>query len=511
MFPYAPGRSTLNWLNPGGTLLNRLFVFALLAPALLARADEPTGQLDASPTLFTVMAALNMAGYDADLAHSHPLRQLVRDQLAKREIPSREKIREFVLHHHQSNDTDELSQYISFAASVGPAPDFDIKKRQVELPPDVVPIQDFAALLPEFYKEADIPSLWQMAQPYIESYIRIYHGPVVNAIQEVNAYLRQQSNGISRERFQIYIDLLEAPNNFQTRNYGFEYTVFIGPSLVSGLGQTAQPRTFDVRHSYLHYLLEPLATHYHEIVERKKALADHLERAGGLPDAFKQDFLLLMSESLIKAVEARLDNNPREVGEALHEGYIFAPYFAEKLPVYEKQESSMAVYYPDLVGAMDLVKEDQRLQSVNFNSRPTERPAVRVTTEKPLTGAEKTLNDADTLYASHQFDQARTTYLAVLSQTDQKPLQARAYGGMARIALAKNDPETAETLFQKDLDIGPDAEEHAWALFYLGRLALAAGERDHGIQLIQEALRLPGASDRARKAASDALQQIPNK
>ncbi len=488
--------------------MNRLFVFALLAPALLARADEPAGQLDASPTLFTVMAALNMAGYDADLAHSHPLRQLVREQLAKRDIPSLTKIRDFVIHHHQSTDTAELSQYISLAATIGPAPDFAISQRQVELPPDVAPIQEFAALLPAFYKEADIPSLWKMAQPYIESYIRIYHGPVLNAIQEVNAYLRQQTNGISRERFQIFIDLLEAPNNFQTRNYGFEYTVFIGPSVVSGIGQTAQPRTFDVRHAYLHYLLEPLATHYHEVIERKKALADHLERAGGLPISFKEDFLLLVSESLIKAVEARLDNNQREVGEALREGYIFTPYFAEKLPAYEKQESSMAIYYPDMVGAIDLVKEDQRLQSVTFNSRPTERPAVRVTTEKPLTGVEKTLDDAETLYTSRQYDQARTLYLAVLSQTDQKPLQAKAYGGMARIALAKNDPETAETLFQKDVDLGPEPEEHAWALFYLGRLALAAGERDHGIQLIQEALRLPGASDKARKAASDALQQI---
>ena len=29
------------------------------------------------------------------------------------------------------------------------------------------------------------------------------------------------------------------------------------------------------------------------------------------------------------------------IQEALKEGYILAPYFAEALPVYEKQESSM--------------------------------------------------------------------------------------------------------------------------------------------------------------------------
>ena len=142
-------------------------------------------------------------------------------------------------------------------------------------------------------------------------------------------------------------------------------------------------RTFDVRHAYLHYLLDPLSTRYQEILERKKGLVDHAQRAPALADSFKDDFLLLVTESLIKAVEARLDHQPEGIQAALREGYILAPYFAERLPVYEKQEQSMAFYYPDMVGAIDVVKEDKRLSAVEFNTEET----VRTVKSAPRTAA----------------------------------------------------------------------------------------------------------------------------
>ena len=75
------------------------FVFsAFLAIAAAAHAaPAELGQLDASPTLFTVMAALNAAGYDADLAprNNHPLRNAIRAELAKRNIPSLVRSRSF--------------------------------------------------------------------------------------------------------------------------------------------------------------------------------------------------------------------------------------------------------------------------------------------------------------------------------------------------------------------------------------------------------------------------------
>src|SRR5207247_1833164 len=104
-----------------------------------------------------------------------------------------------------------------------------------------------------------------------------------------------------------------------------------------------------------------------EILERKKSLVDHAVRAKALPDTYKEDFLLLATESLIKAVEARLDKRPETVQQALLEGNILTPFFAEQLPVYEKQEQSMQLYYQDMVSSIELVKEDARLSQVQFN------------------------------------------------------------------------------------------------------------------------------------------------
>jgi tetratricopeptide (TPR) repeat protein len=487
--------------------LYRLAFAAILAIVTSVRAATPDlGQLDASPTLFTVMAAINAAGYDADLAsgNNHPLRNAIRAELAKRDIPSLPAIKDFVNRHRRRNDTLELSQYVSFALTAGGPPDFAITMRDVEVPPDVSSMTELSSLLAAFYKQANIEDLWKRSQRSIDQYVERYHGPVSEAVLQVNSLLRQQTSGVRGSHFQILIEMQAAPNQIQTRSYGSQYTVVIAPS--------PEPRVFDVRHAYLHYSLEPLATRYEEILKRKKGLADHALRAQGLDESFRDDFLLLTTESLIKAIEARLDRKPEGVQQAVQEGYVLAAYFAEQLPVYEKQEQAMQLYYPQLVGAIDLVKEDARLSKVEFTKGPAARPAVK-TAPPPApparTGAAKTLDDAEELYKASDLEGAKKRFLDVLQQTDQKPLHAAAYYGMARIAAKQKDPETAERLFEKALELGPEPWVQAWALVYLGRLSMAAQDgAEAAAKYFQRALAVDGASDEARKAAQQGVQQI---
>ena len=46
-------------------------------------------------------------------------------------------------------------------------------------------------------------------------------------------------------------------------------------------------------------------------------------------------------------------------------------YFAEQLPIYEKQELAMSGYYKDMVQSIDVVKEEARLANVVFWIRRT--------------------------------------------------------------------------------------------------------------------------------------------
>jgi predicted negative regulator of RcsB-dependent stress response len=478
------------------------FVFpAILAAALAAQgAPAEPGQLDASPTLFTVMAAMNAAGYDADLAspNNHPLRNAVRAEIAKRDVPSLAALKAFFTQHRKANDTEELTQYISFALSAGAPPDFAMKKRDVELPPEVVTLSGLSPLLAAFYKEANIEDLWQRSQPAIEQYLDRYHGPVTNAVMQANAYLRQQSSGVKGWHFQIFIELLAPPNQTQVRSYGADYTVVVTPS--------PEPRIFDIRHAYLVYLLDPLATRYRETLERKKPLIDHAQRAQALGQIYKDDMLLLTTQSLVKAVEARLDHNPAAVSDALRQGFLLAPYFYESLPEYEKQEASMSLYYGDMVKAIDVVKEDARLSKVEFSKEAPVR-TVKVEQPAPLSGAAKSLDEAEGLYKQQDFAGAKKLFLDVLQQTDQKPMHAAAYYGLARIAVRQKDPETGQKLFEKTLQLEPEPFVKAWSLVFLGRLSQAAGEREQALKQYQDALQVQGASEEARKAAEQGVQQ----
>lgn len=501
--------------------MKQFVLAAILATIPVAHAQTPElGQLDASPTLFTVMAAINAAGYDAalDSPTNHPLRYAVRDELAKRSIPSLPALKQFFAKHHAHDDTAELTHYISYALTCAGPPDFAIKKRDVDVPPDVRALDGFSPLLRAFYKEADIPSLWRRSQPAINQYIELYHKVVVSSVEQVNAYLRAANYGYRDIRFQVLIELLAAPNQVQVRSYGAEFTLVITPS--------AELRSFDLRHSYLVYLLDPLATRYQEILQRKEGLRDHVMRARALPDAAREDFQMLTTESLVRAVESRLDHRPDYVEQALHLGYILTPFFAEHLPLYEKQEMAMQVYYPTLVGSIDLLKEDARLMAVDFSKEPEVRtvkaaapaPAEALTVQGPA----KTLADAEQAYQARDLEKAKSNFLDLLRQTDVQSMHAKAYYGLARIAALQRDPETAERLFQKTLDLDPEPADKAWTLVYLGKLAMAAREndkqqgetamadhdRDHAVQYFQEALQVEGASDSARAEAQKSLQAI---
>jgi predicted negative regulator of RcsB-dependent stress response len=450
-----------------------------------------------------VSSSSNAAGYDAGLAspNSNPLRAAIRASLAKRTIPSLAALKVFFEQHRRTNDTAELSQYISFALTAGGPPDFAVKMREVDIPPDVTPLLALSPLLAAFYKEAGIEELWAGAQPAIDQMIAPYHAPASEAVLQINAYLRQPTSGFRGRHFQIFVEPLAAPNQVHSRSYGNEYTIVVTPS--------ASPRLAEVRQAYLYYLLDPLATRNEEILNRKKPLAEHAQRARMLGDAYKRDFLLLTTGSLVRAVEARMDHQPQAVQDALREGYILAPYFFEALQAYEKQELSMILYYTSMVQAIDLYKEDTRLTSVQFN-KPEAAPPVTPAAPAPPAAppAFETLKSAEQLLKDKELEKAEKQFQLAIQQAVSKSQQAAGYYGLARIALAQDNPDDAETLLEQTLELEPEASIHAWALVYLGKLKLEVGDRGNAARYFQDALKVEGASDLARTEAQKGLQQI---
>lgn len=473
----------------------------LLFSALLRLDGAEPGQLDASSSLFTIWAALDAAEVLPPSSPS-PLRNLVRRELAARPAPSVLKdIRRFVERRRKPETLADLGPYFSFALCVDGPPQFKFRYRGVDLPPDVAAMEGLAGLLKRFHEQADVDSIWRKAQPVIEREIEKYHEPVTQAVLEVNAYLRNVTSGFLGRRFQVYVDPLGPPNQVHTRSFGDDFFVV--------LTYSAEPKTLDVRHAYLHYLLDPTVVKYGAEVEKVKGLGDFAQAAPALAAQYKEDFSLLLTECLIKAVESRLARRGRQelVDQALAEGFILTPFFAEQLAVYEKQEVAMRLYFPDMIAAIDLAKEDKRLEGVQFASAPAQRPVRKEAAPPEPAGVEKTLEEAEQLYTEKRFEAAREAFSRALRETEVLPMHAKAYYGLARIALQERNPELAEKLLQKTLELDPEPFVKAWAHVYLGRLADAAGEREPATEQYRAALAVPGASSAARQAAEKGLQQ----
>jgi len=110
--------------------LTRPLALTVLLSAALAYAQPRTSssqdQLDGSKALFTVLAAINAAGYDADLDSNanSPVRRQVRDVIAQKHLDSVAALQKFFAAHRQADAAAALSQYISFALSIEGPPGF---------------------------------------------------------------------------------------------------------------------------------------------------------------------------------------------------------------------------------------------------------------------------------------------------------------------------------------------------------------------------------------------------
>ncbi len=464
-------------------------------------------QLDGSEALFTVLAAINAAGYDANLDSNanSPLRKRVREALASKHLDSVDALKAFMAKHHQEDPEAELSQYMSFALSVEGPPDFRFWLMPAEIPPDVRKLDGLNELIANFYAEAGIGDLWAQAQPELDQVIEAYHGGVTQAVLEASGYLRNATSGFRDRRFQIYVDLLGAPNQIQTRSYKERYFVVVTPS--------PEPQTDQIRHAYLHYLLDPYSLRYFEQWNRVKGVAEFAQAAPALDDAYKNDFMLLATECVIKAVESRLvrgaQNRQALVNQAVSQGFVLTAALADGLAAYEKQPESLRIYFPDLLGQIDLEHEDRRLQKVEFAKDATVHKAKAAPPPPApvLSLSAKTLAQAEDLYAGKDLAGAQESYRNVLQQPAENSIHARAYYGLARIAALQHDPELAEKLFQKTLEMSPDEETKSWAYLYLGRLSDASGEREQAQKHYRAALAIRGAPEQVKIAAEKGLAQ----
>jgi hypothetical protein len=207
-------------------------------------------------------------------------------------------------------------------------PELTLKVKESDLPPDASYVSGFVPLLQKFYGDAGLHAIWTRHQPAFSALTERYHEPLAKVLFDAEVYLKLPSAGFLGRGFTVYLDPMGDPGQANARNYGSDYYVVISPGTGSGL------KMDQIRHTYLHYLLDPLALKYPASMLQLKPLLESVKNSP-MDEGFKTDVSLLATECLIRAIEARTvgSNKTPEterqqlVQQSVGQGFIQTSYF----------------------------------------------------------------------------------------------------------------------------------------------------------------------------------------
>ena len=483
--------------------------FALTLAIVLVTApgwaqNRPQVSLETSETLFTVLTAINTCGYDQELNASDPLRAQIRSEVAKaveNTAGAQDVIAPmcaFYRQHQAADPARDLSQYVSLALYLEEPPAFTPKVKQAELPPDAAPLAEIVPLMQAFYQKIGLHAIWERSRARYAELTGIYHDPLAKMTFDTEIYLKMPSAGYLGRQFTVYLDAMGAPGQTNARNYAADYYVVISPS--SGTAIKLQ----QIRHTYLHYILDSLALKNGGSFKRLAPLLDDVKMAP-MDEAFKSNISLLVTECLIRAIEERLTKIPeaeraQAIDAADKEGYVLTRYFYDALAKFEKDPAGMRNAYPDLVGSIDVGKEMKRASLIQFSNEaaPELLHLAGRRNEHLLLNAERRLAAGDPETAQK---------LAQQALDEQEEDAGRALFILAEIATANRDMEGARTYFERALENAHEPKVIAWSHIYLGRIFDLKEDRFAALDQYRAALNAAGMLPEAKLAAQKGLEQ----
>jgi tetratricopeptide (TPR) repeat protein len=437
--------------------------------------------------------------------YTSPLAQQLRKDLAGKEIPSVDEIRKFL-----ALNKADYTRLVSFALVVEGPPDFAFRYREVDLPADAQALIGLNPMLAEFYRDAQLEALWNKYKPIYDQQAAVYDEGIAQVMLLVNGYLRTPSAGFYGRNFSVDIEMLGPPNEVNARSFENNYDVVVTSA--------PQLRSDEVRHGYLHYILEPMAAKESSVVSSKNKLLETARQAPALDRGLRRSFPLFMTESLIRAVELRMAKlstaeQARRAQEAAAEGHFLVPYFLEALLKFEQQDAGMRIYYPEMVEKIDVGREEKRANQITFSAVAAPRSLHEFSADLRPGGdaAETLLADGEDAMARHDLSAARKAYQAALEKAtgDASPNdsgRARALYGLALAATEAKQAEVAKTFFQQTLEVAREPQLLAWSHIYLGRLLDMENRRDSALREYKQALESGDIAPSARQAAQKGLE-----
>jgi tetratricopeptide (TPR) repeat protein len=262
-----------------------------------------------------------------------------------------------------------------------------------------------------------------------------------------------------------------------------------------------------IRHTYLHYLLDPMADKHFSAIKRIEPLLQSVKRAP-LEENFKRDISLLVTECLVRAIEIRTTGTKQTaeamrlqaVDDAVKQGYILTKYFYNSLLTFEKDPAGLRSAYSEMLDNMDVRAQEKAANEVQFAdvSAPELVQLSRMEDRRMLVTAEKRLAANDPKGAQELAQQALDRKIGD---------QGRALFILAQVAVANKNREGALDNFQKAIQATKDPKVVAWSHVYLGRILDMKEDREAAMNEYRAALTAGAELPEVKAAAERGLQQ----
>lgn len=491
--------------------------------------------LETNEPLFDLAVALNACGYDNDLSASNPVRLKVREQVnteltnSSAARDSRDALCGYIREHTLSDPGLNLAQYVSLALYLTPPPELAPSVGQTELPPDSTQVVNILPLLRAFVQDVHLHAIWIQHRPDYEELVSRIHDPLTKMILNTNIYLRLPVSSYDGRRFLVLLEPMLSPSATNARIYANDYIVVTSPAA----DPSASVHMDQIRHTYLHYEIEPLVYSRAAAMDRLLPLLKPVQDAP-LDFTYKSDIVALITECLIKAIEdktmdvglakpkrpdavrqrADLERYDAEmvvydrqaeavrrkaVDLATRQGWTLVDYFYDELGKMEKDSTSLKEYIGEMVYGMDVDRERHKDQQIVFLPEGTHDLVRRA--PRQLVG----LDLAETKLLKGDLDGA--TALAKTVLDDPRGDHARAHYLLARVNLMQREPEAAIDDFEQTLKASKDPRTLAWSHIYLGRLYDVVPDRQKALAEYRAALTVRDGQPDTKAAAEKGLKE----
>ncbi len=492
--------------------------------------------LETSEPLFYIAAGLNACGYDDGLAASAPIRLKIRDEMnaelavSAEARESRDALCSYI-HEHTLNDPGlNLAQYVSLALFLSPPPDLTLTISELQLPPDSTQVVNVLPLLRKFAEDIHLNALWVNHHADYEALTARIHDPLTRMILNTNIYLGMPVSGYDGRRFLILMEPMLAPSATNARVYGSDYIVVVSPA-GDPLGAVHMN---EIRHTYLHYKIEPLIYSRGQALDRLMPLLKTVQDAP-IEFNYKSNISALITECLIKATEAHImdvglvkpkrpagaGSRPADLAKYdsemsaynrqaeairrnavtldMRQGWVLTGYFYDKLGAMERESISLNEDIGEMVYGMDVDREVHSASQIVFLPQGSHE-VVRRSAEQ-LTG----IRLGEMKMLKGDVDGAEAIAKATLA--DPHGDHAQAYFLMARLDLMQSRPEAAIHDFQATLAASKDPRTLAWSHIYLGRLYDVMPDREKAVAEYKAALTVRDSQPDTKAAAEAGLKQ----